>query len=497
MRVPVLVRLRELEPADLKLEGERLADRLWALGVTSRARLDGLGERVYRGEWTRMFEPVWLLDGLDEVPQPGFGEAFLQRLASLPGQKVLTCRTAVYESLRREADPYREREYDVLGLKLHEQLAFLTHAREGDSERAEALHRAVQAHPAIRPLAANPLMLSLIAEIEDADRLPVTRAAFYAGAVRAMWARKLGEEPEADSFVEQRDLLLTTIAGEMGMERVEESLATLNKAARETDAAEWKRLAEYVRRAGLLRVDRGRERISFLHLTFQEYFLARALADGGLQLALQRYWEDARYEETLGLLVSLLLERGEWEQVEHGIRWLVEWGAKVHRRDPHLLWGKHRGPFRVALHVLGRAGANLEVDGPLAALAAFLHARITASKLRKWAVAENASTPPEVLSRLAADPDAESRRGVARNASTPPEVLGRLAADPEMDVRWGVAQNVTTLLEDLGSKRARLRTRLAGFFLVVLVFLLSLLLWRCESSAVGLDGAMPIVSSSG
>lgn len=33
----VLVRLRELEAADLKLEGERLADRLWELGVASRA----------------------------------------------------------------------------------------------------------------------------------------------------------------------------------------------------------------------------------------------------------------------------------------------------------------------------------------------------------------------------------------------------------------------------------------------------------------------------
>lgn len=400
-----------------------------------RARLDSVGEKVYRAERGRMFAPVWLLDALDEVSHPGLGEAFFQRLAGLAGRKVLTCRTAVYESLRREADRYRDREYEVLGLKPHEQLAFLTHAWEGDAQRAEALHRAVQRHPAIRPLAANPLMLSLIAEVEGPDRLPTTRAAFYAGAVRAMWARKVDEEPEADSLVEQRDLLLTAVAGEMGMERVEESLAILNRAAQQTEAAEWKRLVEYIRRAGLLRVDRARERISFLHLTFQEYFLARALADGDLQPALERYWEDARYEETLGLLVSLLLERGDGEQVEQGIRRLVEWGAQVHRRDRQILWRKRRSPLRVALHVLGRAGADLEPDGPLQAVASFLHARISTSGLRKLAIALDARVPLGVLARLAADPGADVRREVAWNASTPPEVLSRLAGEPEELVR--------------------------------------------------------------
>ena len=59
--------------------------------------------------------------------------------------------------------------------------------------------------------------------------------------------------------------------------------------------------------------------------------------------------------------------------------------------------------------------------------------------MAKLVEAMNATTTPERLAELAADPDAGVRRGVARHPATPPAALERLAADQDAGVRWGVA----------------------------------------------------------
>jgi Leucine rich repeat variant len=46
-------------------------------------------------------------------------------------------------------------------------------------------------------------------------------------------------------------------------------------------------------------------------------------------------------------------------------------------------------------------------------------------------LARNPNTSPEVLSRLAEDPDAGVREVVAYNPNTPPEVLAPLAGDAD------------------------------------------------------------------
>jgi hypothetical protein len=56
----------------------------------------------------------------------------------------------------------------------------------------------------------------------------------------------------------------------------------------------------------------------------------------------------------------------------------------------------------------------------------------------------NQNTPPEILSRLAQDTDANVRWYAARNPNTPPEVLLRLAQDTDEDVRWYAARNPNT-----------------------------------------------------
>jgi hypothetical protein len=59
-------------------------------------------------------------------------------------------------------------------------------------------------------------------------------------------------------------------------------------------------------------------------------------------------------------------------------------------------------------------------------------------------LAENRSTPPEVLTQLSKDEDPNVRYGVAYNPNTPPEVLTQLSKDKDSDIRWNVAHNPNT-----------------------------------------------------
>ena len=61
----------------------------------------------------------------------------------------------------------------------------------------------------------------------------------------------------------------------------------------------------------------------------------------------------------------------------------------------------------------------------------------------------NKSTPPEVLAQLAEDPNNGARMGVAHNPSTPPEILDRLAGDPNTNVRINIAKKRSTPAEIL------------------------------------------------
>jgi hypothetical protein len=101
---------------------------------------------------------------------------------------------------------------------------------------------------------------------------------------------------------------------------------------------------------------------------------------------LERYWSDARYEETLGLLVSVLFQEGRYQEIDEGIFWLIEWGQETHRTDPHLLWKINRSPLRTALHILSRSAMHLDC-APLPQLEDTLRRCVLASKLRKGAIA--------------------------------------------------------------------------------------------------------------
>jgi predicted NACHT family NTPase len=262
---------------------------------------------------------VWLLDGLDEVVPPP-DERFYQAVVNLPGLKVLSCRTAVYETLRREADRYKDQEYELLGLKSADQYAFLAHALGGDARRAKGLHHRLQHNSQLRLLAGNPLMLSLVARVSDHMALPATRSAFYQAAVSELWRRRLARHPDAEFRTRERDQVLTELAERMGMMQIQAPLAWLEEAANRVAGPDGRPLIRYLHHAGIVR-PHSWEKVEFVHLTFQEFYLAQALRQGTFQKVLEHHWRHPRYEETLGLLVSLLWQGHQYADIDHGIRW--------------------------------------------------------------------------------------------------------------------------------------------------------------------------------
>ena len=162
----------------------------------------------------------------------------------------------MYGTLRREADRYKDQEYELLGLMPADQKRFLTHVLSGDARRVEALHTSLQHNSQLRLLAGNPLMLSLIAQVADRIALPATRAEFYQMAVGEMWNRRLAHHLQARFRTGQRDRVLTDLAQWMGMARIEAPLAWLEEAASHVAGAGYESLIASLVQAGMVRLHR-------------------------------------------------------------------------------------------------------------------------------------------------------------------------------------------------------------------------------------------------
>jgi hypothetical protein len=457
-KLPILVRMRSVPPEIWNTNDEgKLADALWKHARTERTIFkpeDGTGhspESIYNLDPREAcaFSPIWLFDGLDEVaPSLSGDEHFYQKLACLPGQKSVSVRTAVYQSLRTIAEIYKWKDYEILGLRAIDQQAFLAQAlrMRGDNDadaKSKKVVAEIRRNTAVHLLAGNPMMLGLMAELATGGAetlsLPASRAKFYAQSVNRLWHRKLIGDPDALRKREERDRFLTEQAAAMKLGTLRAKLPCLAED-----------LERGLRNSGLISVnDDGDGSFEFLHLTFQEYYLAQHLRAAELRVGLENHWSDARYEEALGLLVSLLVEEKRFHEVEDGIRWLVEFGIDAQRSDPNTLWTIGRSPTRTAVHILGRSAISLKT-AELKGLLEFLWQTILGGQpgrrreMMRRAVALDSGMPPELLGRLAAGKDRDVREGVARNAGTRPEVLTRLGGDQHYEVRWGVAENPST-----------------------------------------------------
>ncbi|MBI5164659.1 MAG: NACHT domain-containing protein, partial [Magnetospirillum sp.] len=436
--VPVLVRFRSLNhcAANLLATGseEDLALALWAEHLRPDAATPALTDFYRRNP--RLWTPLWLLDGLDEAAEHLRAEAFLRRLAHLPGRVCLSCRTAIAQALRPALQPGLGAggSLEIQPLNACEQRDFLAQSL-GDKTRAATLHRRIASNTQMRELAGNPLLLDLIALVGEEVDLPASRAAFYERAVAKLWT-KVEPTERARSLRAGRDATLTALAEAVGLAEIEFHLDAVDSALGSHPAG----LRDAMVTAGLLRIDDERVRAGFLHLTFQEYYLARALAGRPFAEVLREHWSSPRHEETLALLLAMVAAR-DAVAADAALLGLVEWGLKTHRNTPETLWKLGRSPLRVVLHLVMRSGIGLKrFPG--------LHTAVTAALEREhrlcFAMAADAATPPDILAKLAEDHSGYVRSSVVQNPTTPPDILIKLAEDPNFGVRKSVAGNPAT-----------------------------------------------------
>ena len=414
---------------------------------------DTVGSQIF-GLPLRLFTPVWLLDGLDEAPIDLGERGFWERIAALPGEAVATCRTAVFQPVRPEAAGLIGQEYRIIGLKPQEQSTFLAKALEAEHQnpaQAAELVRKLNANPSLRPLAAIPLLLRLVAQAAGRLVLPHSRAGFYEEATNALWHRRLRDHRALYDLAVARDAALATLAGKMRLDKFEASLDLLNQANVTGE------LRKALRQSGLLQFNDRRLSAVFPHLSFQEFHLARSWQAQDFAEMLDKHWADTRYHEVLGLLVALHWQVGRARAVEATLRAFTDGWRTRHTKDPTELWSIGHSPYAAVMALLGRGGVaptdplmgaaakpairwKLVLSPNIPAAACILLAKDADAEVRRR-VAVNSATPPESLALLAKDCDTNVRRTVSMSAAIPPESLRILAKDPDAFVRRMAAFN--------------------------------------------------------
>lgn len=423
-------------------------------------RLRDLG-RVPRTEEGGQTTRLWLLDGWDELP---VAQRRAEQVAALPGLKIVTCRTASYHG---EFDKHtaNDQVHYVMGMLPRDQRAFLLalvgvwqgsrhsglmrqRLNEVDGAWADKLWRTLQSDDKVRELAANPLLLTLIALVSPPGKeikLPKNRAQFYQEAFYQLCENRHPAGTDSLAFSVVHAWLVHLVASgnvqrvvEIPPRALDHAYRTL-KNNRLDDGFSNDTLRNVALTAGILK-DYGHH-YEFLHLTFQEWCLAQAnIQKSSLVDVVQRHWQQPDYQEVLALTWSLSTAGQRKEATE----WLIDQGYHV-----RIINGKERtfSGLRTALHVWRRSGVAMAAEGN--GIETYLWDHCQTSDLRKIAIAADSQTPSEVLGKLAKDPHGNVRMSVAENANTPAEVLTRLMADDDQYVRWCVAGNANTPAEML------------------------------------------------
>jgi predicted NACHT family NTPase len=290
-------------------------------------------------------QAAFYLDGLDEIFDPSARQAVIEEIVVLSASYaqasiVVTSRKVGYE-------PERLRNAGFLHATLEEfdlpqMLDFLRHwhriAEPDDKERAlmlERLERALQDSPAIRELAGNPLLLTMMAILNRNQELPRYRVDLYREASRVLlndWdARRALPVGEFDR--EDKEGLLRELAGEMQQaegglagnlieqsrlkEKVLEFLEGLHvPESRAKATLLMKQLAE----RNFILAYAGADRFSFVHRTFLEFYCAAWFVDRFQKkqdLTLEelktevfgRHWRDEKWHEVLRLIAGMVGEK--------------------------------------------------------------------------------------------------------------------------------------------------------------------------------------------
>ncbi|MDM3848316.1 MAG: tetratricopeptide repeat protein, partial [Aphanizomenon gracile PMC638.10] len=287
-----------------------------------------------------------LLDGLDEVfdqeSRRQIVESINQFVNDFSDNKyVITSRIAGYRDVQLSS---RFAEYMIEDMSSEKVEQFLYRwcrtvekAQQPDAneeqlqrkgnEQAQNILNAIQENEGVKRLTANPLLLTILALIHrNGERLPNRRVRLYELAVQTLiedWqlSKKLPDAPKVVLRETEVVELLAPLAYWMHEEKpsglvteteVQQQLATkmaeLNDAEPESDLVR-QAVGEFLRKVrettGLF-VERAPGVYGFMHLTFEEYFAARYIADNDqskIQELIQQHLHEPRWNEPI--LLSL------------------------------------------------------------------------------------------------------------------------------------------------------------------------------------------------
>ncbi len=212
---------------------------------------------------------------------------------------------------------------------------------------AQHLSEAVMRNPGVKRLAANPLLLNLLAALH-AGR-PRQRVNLYDELVKASLARRGPGKPPLDEEEQKRCLeqiahwMHTQQLSAVARDALQRQVTAFLKERRyaHADAKAKNLIDELDERAGLLVAAEGdRERLAFAHHTFQDYFLAmdivyRARKDKDQQLIHDSVMErlhDPRWAEA-GLFAAAKLKLRPATRLVEAILNAHSWGEDVLHRD--------------------------------------------------------------------------------------------------------------------------------------------------------------------
>jgi SEFIR domain len=420
---------------------------------------------------------VLMVDALDELPST-LDERLAAKIFEIAQHHpvILTCRTAVWANRVKEKFVkilgQTPQTYSLLGFTPDEQREFLNEwAKQHGiaAERAASIAAELQARPQLSYLAANPLMLDLIAQVtlELNKPVPDSRAELYGSAILELLNRS-HQDGDLESWGTKyepfmRALAMASVQGEqleteLDWDTVEQALETAG-----VPEAQHIPFLERLQRSGLVvRVgDKAIPKRRFIHLTLQEYALASVWLFGlrtpktiqannlsaRLQDKLLEHWWQPNFESTLSLALSIASKHD----------------ANLHDPIMAMLASWERGKpsaLRTALHLINAANVTdqkvidmlLEVlqTVSLGISVAVIDPECPKSILSKLVASEgsirqdiagNPNTPMNTLEKLATDEDPMIRQVIAYNSNTSLNALQQLIKDENHQVRWEAARN--------------------------------------------------------